>query len=437
MALTWRTVVLALLGLVPVAVWPHGVTVRWWWLARGACSWRSTCCSPAGRGCSRSRAASRPGAPRRADRRAALLVTNTSGRGVRGAAARRLAAVGRGRRHAGIRSTSPPASGGASRPTLTPTRRGDRLADRVTVRSLGPLGLAARQRSVRGARAAAGAARRSRSRKHLPSRLAVLRQLDGRAARAHPRPGHRVRQPARLRRRRRRALASTGGPPPGASTSWCAPGSPSSTGASSSSLDTSRTSRRPGRRRPAARRRDGRRAAARRAGRPRPRPGRPARRRPGGPRPGRRRRPRRAAARHDQRPRAGRVRAWSRPTGGCWPPRSARLGTRRALVVLLTPLESSAIEEGLLPVLPALSAHHRVVRRLGRRPGRRPDARRAATRIGRGLRRRRRRAHDRAAAAHGRRAGAGSGWTCSTRRRTSCRSGWPTTTSCSSAQGLL
>ena len=29
--------------------------------------------------------------------------------------------------------------------------------------------------------------------------------------------------------------------------------------------------------------------------------------------------------------------------------------------MLLTPLESSAIEQGLLPVLPALSSHHRVV----------------------------------------------------------------------------
>ena len=37
------------------------------------------------------------------------------------------------------------------------------------------------------------------------------------------------------------------------------------------------------------------------------------------------------------------------------------LGRQRALVVLLTPLESSALEEGLLPVLPALIRHHRVV----------------------------------------------------------------------------
>jgi uncharacterized protein (DUF58 family) len=37
------------------------------------------------------------------------------------------------------------------------------------------------------------------------------------------------------------------------------------------------------------------------------------------------------------------------------------LGRRHALVVLLTPLEPSAVEEGLLPVLPTLTRHHRVV----------------------------------------------------------------------------
>ena len=37
------------------------------------------------------------------------------------------------------------------------------------------------------------------------------------------------------------------------------------------------------------------------------------------------------------------------------------LGRRQALVVLLTPLEPSAVEEGLLPVLPVLTRHHRVV----------------------------------------------------------------------------
>ncbi|GAA2127923.1 DUF58 domain-containing protein [Nocardioides bigeumensis] len=37
------------------------------------------------------------------------------------------------------------------------------------------------------------------------------------------------------------------------------------------------------------------------------------------------------------------------------------MGRQRALVVLLTPLEPSAIEEGLLPVLPTLTRHHRVI----------------------------------------------------------------------------
>jgi uncharacterized protein (DUF58 family) len=64
---------------------------------------------------------------------------------------------------------------------LVPTRRGDRRAYRVTVRSIGPLGFAGRQGShdvpwtVR-------ALPPFKSRKHLPSRLARLRELDGRTA---------------------------------------------------------------------------------------------------------------------------------------------------------------------------------------------------------------------------------------------------------------
>ena len=64
---------------------------------------------------------------------------------------------------------------------LLPTRRGDRLADRVTLRRHGPLRLAGRQRSV----VVPGHIRALppfHSRKHLPSRLARLRQLDGRSA---------------------------------------------------------------------------------------------------------------------------------------------------------------------------------------------------------------------------------------------------------------
>ncbi|MEV7275806.1 DUF58 domain-containing protein [Streptomyces sp. NPDC093111] len=64
---------------------------------------------------------------------------------------------------------------------LRPSRRGDHRAERVTVRSYGPLGLAARQGNhevpwtVRVLPPFA-------SRKHLPSRLARLRELDGRTS---------------------------------------------------------------------------------------------------------------------------------------------------------------------------------------------------------------------------------------------------------------
>lgn len=64
---------------------------------------------------------------------------------------------------------------------LHPVRRGDRSSHRVTVRALGPLGLAGRQGSHR----VPGSVRvlpPFTSRKHLPSRLARLQQLDGRQA---------------------------------------------------------------------------------------------------------------------------------------------------------------------------------------------------------------------------------------------------------------
>jgi uncharacterized protein (DUF58 family) len=64
---------------------------------------------------------------------------------------------------------------------LAPVRRGDLHSHRVTIRCTGPLGLAGRQRS----REVAGRVRvlpAFDSRKHLPSRLARLRELDGRAA---------------------------------------------------------------------------------------------------------------------------------------------------------------------------------------------------------------------------------------------------------------
>jgi uncharacterized protein (DUF58 family) len=64
---------------------------------------------------------------------------------------------------------------------LCPTRRGDHRAVRVTVRSHGPLGLLCRQ----GSHAVPGTLRvlpAFHSRKHLPSKLTRLRELDGRTS---------------------------------------------------------------------------------------------------------------------------------------------------------------------------------------------------------------------------------------------------------------
>ena len=65
--------------------------------------------------------------------------------------------------------------------TLTPTRRGDRTPDRITVRTLGPLGVAGRQ----GRHEVPWRVRVQppfTSRRFLPERLSRLRILDGRAA---------------------------------------------------------------------------------------------------------------------------------------------------------------------------------------------------------------------------------------------------------------
>jgi uncharacterized protein (DUF58 family) len=75
----------------------------------------------------------------------------------------------------------PPAERRTAVTTPTPFRRGERRSGAVTIRSFGPLGLTARQASL----AVAGAIRvlpPFTARKHLPSRLARLRELDGRTS---------------------------------------------------------------------------------------------------------------------------------------------------------------------------------------------------------------------------------------------------------------
>jgi uncharacterized protein (DUF58 family) len=105
-----------------------------------------------------------------------LVITNPGRRAVRGL----LRDAWQPSLGAGSRTQVSVPSGGhvTVTTTMAPTRRGDKTGGRVTVRSVGPLGLAARQAS----RMVPWTVRvlpPFLSRKHLPEKLARLRQLDG------------------------------------------------------------------------------------------------------------------------------------------------------------------------------------------------------------------------------------------------------------------
>ncbi|WP_210480656.1 DUF58 domain-containing protein [Naasia sp. SYSU D00948] len=109
-----------------------------------------------------------------------LLVSNTGTRTLR-AVARDGWQPSAGASPARVRLTVPPGERRAADLTLRPFRRGERRTEHVTLRSVGPLGLWARQAT----HTAPGAIRvlpPFTSRRHLPSRLARLRELDGRTS---------------------------------------------------------------------------------------------------------------------------------------------------------------------------------------------------------------------------------------------------------------
>ncbi len=176
MALTGRAVLLALLGLLPVVVLPS-----WWTVLVVVLLVTAACVADA--------LAAQPISSLRVTRSGAtacrLGETAEVSLSVTNPGPRRLTGV--------LRDAWVPSAAATPRThdldvpagerrvlttTLRPTRRGDRLPDRVTVRSVGPLGLAARQ----GRHEIPWRVRVQppfTSRRHLPERLARLRQLDG------------------------------------------------------------------------------------------------------------------------------------------------------------------------------------------------------------------------------------------------------------------
>lgn len=176
MALTGRAALLALLGVVPVALVPHGATV---WLVLlallvlvGVDAWFAP--APDSLGLTRSGdTAVRLGET--AEVR--LTLTNRGHRAVHGVL--RDAWVPSAVASPRTQEFAVPA--GERRVVVTalrPTRRGDRLPDRVTLRCPGPLGVAARQKSLQVPWAVRVQAPFT-SRKFLPEKLDKLRQLDG------------------------------------------------------------------------------------------------------------------------------------------------------------------------------------------------------------------------------------------------------------------
>lgn len=179
MAISWRAVALAALGLLPVLLLPRYTTLLVWSLL-----WLGVVAADAALAASPRQVTLTRG-PLRAVRltessTSTLTLVNDSRRRLRGVvrdAWQPTAGAHRNRHEVDI------APGEARRlsTTLRPTRRGDLAADRVTVRAWGPLGIAARQAS----RPLPGTLRvlpEFASRRHLPSRLARLREMDGRSA---------------------------------------------------------------------------------------------------------------------------------------------------------------------------------------------------------------------------------------------------------------
>lgn len=179
MVLTWRAVALTALGIVPVLVTGNLAMVLVWAVAVAVVTGGDALLAASPRLVAIQRTV--PRTVRLTEHtRSVLVITNESRRTFTGVVrdAWVPSAGALGNRH---RVSVPAGESRRLTTVLVPTRRGDRRADRVTLRALGPLGVAGRQASI----PVPGTLRvlpEFAARKHLPSRLARLRELDGQAA---------------------------------------------------------------------------------------------------------------------------------------------------------------------------------------------------------------------------------------------------------------
>ena len=179
MAVTGRTALLTLLGVVPVLLSPGWTTLLGWAgvvLALVLLDLALAAPTRSLRVVREPIRSVRLGQPTRAE----ILLTNGGRRALRGVVRDAWQpSAGAARSRATVHM--PPGERRRVVTDLRPVRRGDLLAASVVVRSLGPVGLAGRQRQIP-APARLRVLPPFSSRRHLPSRLARLREMDGRAA---------------------------------------------------------------------------------------------------------------------------------------------------------------------------------------------------------------------------------------------------------------
>ncbi|MGX5680747.1 DUF58 domain-containing protein [Schumannella luteola] len=176
MAISGWFVLLLLAGAVPLVITGDGAVLGWWILGAVALGALDLAIAGSPRQLDVRREV--PGRVRLGESASStLLIANRGRRTVRGIARDGWppSAVASPSRH---RVGVPVGERRAYTTTLTPFRRGERRAAHVTVRSFGPLHLWARQATL-AAPASLLVLPPFNSRKHLPSRLARLRELDG------------------------------------------------------------------------------------------------------------------------------------------------------------------------------------------------------------------------------------------------------------------
>ncbi len=179
MVVSGRVPLLLLLGVVAVVLRPSGGTVVLWVLAVALLVGVDLLLAPSSGSVGLRRRP--PGTVRLGDPAESVLTVANEGSRTLRLQVRDAWQPTAGARDNRYRGVVPRGERQVLRTTLQPWRRGDLRADGVTVRSWGPLHLAAKQRTYD----VPGTVRSLppfESRKHLRSRLARLRELDGRAA---------------------------------------------------------------------------------------------------------------------------------------------------------------------------------------------------------------------------------------------------------------